>query len=237
MPNLIEDHGFGPAEWQFFGEHLVEHHAKAIDVGPRIGKMGLPTRLLRTHVRDGAQNLSLDGQDIFDFRTQGETEVDDHGAERSSLTTGRGTLQGGRGRFLAWLLRFWLLSGCRRLFSGHHDVAGLDVAVNTAHRVGVIEGFRQGGHNLGGGPKGQLPHLEKFTQRDAVDETGNQDRDALNGADLIEPNDTRVLQTGDRAGFAQQAFCVVGAGQQADVGDLDSHQTLQFRVPGLPDTP
>ena len=62
---------------------------EAIDVGPGIGAMGLPARLLRTHVGDGAHKLALNGQNVFEFGTQGQTEVDDHRAERSNLTTGR----------------------------------------------------------------------------------------------------------------------------------------------------
>src|SRR5262249_8509937 len=130
-----------------------------------------------------------------------------------------------------------LIRLCGNSSSGHHDVAWLDVAVNKAHRMSVIKGFRDRGYNLSRGPKRQSPRLQKFTKRQSVDETGNQYRDAFNGADLIEPNDTWVLQAGGRTGLAQESFRIVTVGKQADMRNLDCHQTLQFRVPGLPDGP
>ena len=44
-------------------------------------------------------------------------------------------------------------------------------------------------------------------------------------------------EAGRRAGLAQHAFRVVAVGKHADVRNLESHQTVQLRVPGLPDSP
>src|SRR5262249_1031066 len=134
-PHLVEDHGLRPTKGQLSREHLVQHDAHAIDIGTGIGTMGLTTRLLRTHVGDGTQKLSLNGQDIFNFGTQGKTEVDDDGKERIGLTSGRQPMEERWGLLLLLLLMLCLIRLCGNSSSGHHDVAWLDVAVNKAHRM------------------------------------------------------------------------------------------------------
>ncbi len=86
-------------------------------------------------------------------------------------------------------------SPCSRL--GHHDhVLRLDVAMNDPARVRVLERSAQRDAYLADVAVGQRPRSGELAHGPAVDELRHQVHGLCVGAELVEPDDARVVQLG-----------------------------------------
>ena len=79
----------------------------------------------------------------------------------------------------------------------HHDVVGLDVPVDDAPAVGVLQALG----DLQGEVEGLLPvedalFLHIFLQRDAVDQLHDDEVGAVGGGNVVDLHDVRVAQHG-----------------------------------------
>ncbi len=86
-----------------------------------------------------------------------------------------------------------------------HHVLGLDVAVEDAGGVRVVQGFEEApGHGHGLGDRKRSPRQPR-AEGLPRDELHGQEGDAVRLAGVVESRDCRVLQAGARLGFAQEA--------------------------------
>ena len=121
--------------------------------------------------------------------------------------------------------------------TGDHDVAGLEVAMDDAPAVGVIDGLgdvRQQRRRLA---EGQPAGFQDLREGQAGDKVGDEDRHAFQGRHLVDHHDARVAQLGRGLGLALEALHRLDLGQQAGMGNLQGHDAVQFRVARLPDGP
>ena len=114
-----------------------------------------------------------------------------------------------------------------------HDVGGLDVAMDDAHLVGVLQRVGDGGDELrrlaGRRPLGR----QQIGQRDPLDEFADQVREASRLADFVDRHDRRMPQLGDAAGLPQEPLDVAFAGHLPRSRNLDRHDAVEFGVAGL----
>ena len=119
-----------------------------------------------------------------------------------------------------------------------HDVAGLDVAVDDAVLVGVVECGGEFAGDGGGFVRREAAGLvrEALFESRAVDELADEEPDAVFGlARFVETDDGGVLELGGAAGLAGEAFHVLGGGEVAGPLDLEGDDPFQPRIPGLKD--
>ena len=92
----------------------------------------------------------------------------------------------------------------------HHDVGRLEVAVDDALLVGMVQGVGDFGAQLGRFAAGELLAGEPVAERDAADEVAD-DVDAVAvAADFVDADDAGMAQLGGGAGFAEEFFLLLG---------------------------
>ena len=116
------------------------------------------------------------------------------------------------------------------------DVGRLDVAVDQAAAVGVVQGFGhlgdEGCRFRAGGPGLPQPGPQIL----AGDELGNHVAEAVGGpAHVVDGHDARVVQGRQHAGLGQEGLDVGRRGDAVAVRHLDGHVALQVVVVGLVD--
>ena len=114
---------------------------------------------------------------------------------------------------------------------GHLDVLGLDVAVDDAARVGVVERLAEIGADLSDLAVAELAGAGKPRQRRALDQLGDQQGVAVLLAHLVERDDARMVEPGGGLRLAQHA----ATGLATLLDRLDRHRPLESAVPGLVD--
>ena len=104
---------------------------------------------------------------------------------------------------------------------GHHDVAGLDVAVHHQALVGVLDGRAQGAKQPQARCDVELPLVAELDDRPAFDELHREVRQPVVGhAAVDQAGDVVVLETGEDeafgAHFALELLPIGGAVEQLD---------------------
>ena len=158
----------GPAERRPAGQHLVEHAAEGPDVGARIRLE--PARLLRRHVGRGAD-------------------------DRARLRLDQGLPRGPIARPLA-VLGDAEVEDLHQPVRAHHDVLGLDVAVDDARAVRGRKGARDLHGDVERLGKRQRLAVHEPPQRRAFDELRGHEAALVPLADLVDRDDVRVVEGG-----------------------------------------
>jgi len=106
---------------------------------------------------------------------------------------------------------------------GDDDVLGLDVAVDDAACVRMVECLAQIGADLADLAVAELALARLPRQRFAGDELGDEERIAVLFADLVEGDDPRVVEPGGGLGLAQRPSFLGVAG----LDRLDRDRSLE----------
>ena len=114
---------------------------------------------------------------------------------------------------------------------GHLDVLRLDVAVDDAARVGVVERLAEIGADLADLAVAELALVGEPGQGRALDQLADQQGVAVLLAELVEGDDAGMVEPGRGLGLAQDP----PAGLAALLDRLDRDRALEAAVPGLVD--
>jgi hypothetical protein len=116
------------------------------------------------------------------------------------------------------------------------DVAGLDVAVDDALAVGVVQRLGDRGCQFRGhGRRGPVV-ADQPGEGAALDEPGHDEAGIFGGAaGVVDGDDVRVVEPGGGAGLGEVDVGVLGAADQPAVRHLDGHAALELVVVGQVD--
>ena len=114
-----------------------------------------------------------------------------------------------------------------------HDVGRLQVAMDDALLVGMVQRVGDLGAQLGRFAAGELLAGEPVAQRDAADEVADDVDDVAIAADFVDADDAGVAELGGGAGFAEEFFLFLGR-HAAVPRDFDGHRAVELLVAGLP---
>ena len=119
---------------------------------------------------------------------------------------------------------------------GDKDVCGLDIAVNDAHPVGVLESTAALEHHLDDSLKRQeVVHDRVLREGSAGDVVHHHVAVFVLHRRIEQGNDVRMLQLADQSGFGEECAAVVAAERgifQRVVEDLDCDITLRECIAG-----
>ena len=190
-------------------DHLVEHRAERKDVGPGIAFAAF--NLLRCHVLKRAENRTLC------------REIGGRGRE--------GRFGGARDHQRARLRQTEVQQ--LRAHLREHDVAGLQIAMDDARPVGSVESRRdldRNGERLADRDRAlRQPIGERLAFEVLHDEVG------CPGlfADVVQRTDMRMVELGNRAGFAIEALTRLRVGRKGRWEDLDGDGAIEPRIAGF----
>ena len=202
----------GPVKCTSARDHLVQHRAEREDVGARVHA---PARdLLGCHVAGGAADAARD----------------EH--------TGRRVLEG-RVRGARAFRRFGQLCQAEvehlhRAVRGHHDVGGLEVAVDDARRVRTRERIGDGDADADGLVDAH-PGSHQRAHGLAVDELHDDEVDAVRRRDVMNGRDVGMIERGGAARFLEEAAAAALVGPAIGPEDLEGDVAPQPRVSGSVD--
>jgi hypothetical protein len=204
------------------GEHFVEHHAEREHVAPVIPAHA--ARLLRRHVRGGAENRA-------GLRTLGAVALAKvaHGRQRRRIREARGRLD-----------RAVLVTGLRQPEVQHFDlvvrcdldVRGLEIAVNNALFVRRFERFRQLTRDVHGGNRRHGPGRQHLAQRLARDQLHHQEMAPLSFLQAEECRDAGMIERRQHSSFALEAQNAIAIGEKHIADDLDGDIAAEPGVAG-----
>ena len=117
------------------------------------------------------------------------------------------------------------------------DVRGLQVAVEEALAVGVMDGRRQLGHEPRRGPGIAGIPGALLGEVASVDELHAEEGDAVELVDLVDRHDVGVVEVGGELGFAAEPLPLRGACHRAREDHLERHRPPQRLLHGLVDDP
>ena len=110
-------------------------------------------------------------------------------------------------------------------------VARLDVAVNEAHAMGIMQGLGNGGDEFRRLVGRGAVVLDFLGQGAALNEfRDNETREFGRAANVVYPHDVGVIEIGDGAGFDQISLGVFGGGHPMPVRHFDRHGAAQLVV-------
>ena len=169
---------------------VIQHAAEAVNVRANVGRAGV-LRLLGSHVirradhRPFNRQLRVDGTFRCGFIEQFSPEADVHDSDGAFPRVVRRTLP------TRWR---------------DHQVRGLDIAVNHASIVQVLEAVECLAHEPDRLARGKLFAARKhFIQRLAFEELHDDEVPASGVADLEGAHHIRVIELGQESGFALEA--------------------------------
>ena len=115
-----------------------------------------------------------------------------------------------------------------------HDVRRLQVAMNHARFVCVMQGFTDGDTQLGRFPCREALAGEPFAQVGPFDEIADDEDRLIDPADFVRADDVRMLELSRRPGFAEKLFRL-GTIELSTARNFERHGPVQLGVAGLPD--
>ncbi len=118
---------------------------------------------------------------------------------------------------------------------GQQDVDRLQVAVDDAVLVGVVDGAGQGADQVGGRPRRLRRAVQLAVEAAAVHVLQREVGAAFRLADLVNLDDAGVVQAGHRLRLGLEARPVHLPGQAAREDHLERHRALQAELAGLVD--
>jgi hypothetical protein len=183
-------------------QHFVKQHAQRKQIAPRIER--LPFDLLGRHVRHGADHPAL----IRD-RSHGR------GAEGGDVVAPSETGQAE-------------VENLDPAVVGHHHVARLEIAMRDLFLVRRAQGIGERQRNLQEVRHRHPARQDQVVQRAPIHQLHCQEAHAVGFLGGVDGDDVRVIEGGDGAGFAIEAFETAG-----DAGDF-RRQHLQRDVASQP---
>ncbi len=119
---------------------------------------------------------------------------------------------------------------------GHHDVAGLDVAVDEARFMGVVERGGDARADVAGEFGAQpLLGVEYLAQALAFDQLHHDRLAPVLFEHVVDGDDVRVVEAGRRDRFATEPFGDDGIGGERRLEPLDRHLAIECEVDRQPD--
>jgi hypothetical protein len=184
--NLVDDLGDGSArERQPAGEHLVEHDTEREQVGALVH--GVPVRLFGRHVQHGADECAGQGGALA---SAGGTDNAVDIVESEQLGDAE-------------------IQHLHQAARGHHQVGALDVAVDDAAPVRLVQSLGDLQRHLDGHVAGTPALRQASGQQLALHQFHDDEGRALVLADVVHRGDVGRGQRGSGAGLVEQA----GAGR------------------------
>ena len=111
------------------------------------------------------------------------------------------------------------------------DVGRLEVAMNDAMRVSVLQSIRDVRHDFRRPASIESAGFEAFFKRLPFDEFRHKVANRLIGLpDFVKRDDARMFQLGNAAGFSLEAICLLDVRQSAGALDFDGHGAIERRV-------
>ena len=120
-------------------------------------------------------------------------------------------------------------------FAGKHDVLWLQIAMHDTRLVRLRQGIRELGGDLKGLLQPRPPALQLVPKGRAFDDFHHDIELAVALADVVDRDDARMIQRGQRSGFLLETPDGGGAGGRLDAQDLDGDIPAELRVPGAID--
>ena len=113
------------------------------------------------------------------------------------------------------------------------NVSRLDVAVDQALAMGIVQRLRDGRDQVSCLRNGKRRLLHPFRQRLSLDKLRDDvARKFLGAADIVNRDNIRVIEAGDGARFGEIRFGILGIQDEFAMGNLDRDQALQSVVAG-----
>ena len=197
------ERGEEPVKGPGAGRHLVEQDPQGEHVGARVHLF--PLGLLGRHVAEGPHDAAgLLGDDSLGgfFRSQGSRRHLGQ-AEVEHLEAPLGI---------------------------HHHVLGLEIPVGDALLVGAGQGVAQRDGQLQEIREGHSGRGDDGIQGAPLDQFHGQEMGLLEVFHREDGDDVRVIEGGNRLGFALEAPGALGVGGQRGGKDLERHVTIQLGI-------
>jgi len=113
------------------------------------------------------------------------------------------------------------------------EVLGLDVAVDDAAVVGELEGVAEGGDDGEGFPGGEFLDAQQLAEVHAIDEFHEEVEEAAGLAEVVDGDNVGVVEGGEGAGFASEAFGELGVVDAFGGEELEGDEAVEGFLPGL----
>ena len=117
------------------------------------------------------------------------------------------------------------------------EILRLDIAVEDALAVGVLEGLADSGDDFQRLFRGEAFCPHGLAQIHAIDVFHEQEIPAALLAEIVHGDDVRMIQLRERPGLAVEAFGKGRVSGERPGQDLERHIALQFRLPDLENSP
>ena len=110
---------------------------------------------------------------------------------------------------------------------GEQDIGRLEISVNDPALMGRMDGPGQRGHQLGSGPSGLGRARQPVVEVPAFEQFQRHERQAVDFADVVDLQDVRVPEPGDRLGLDSEPGQMVHLRLLSAHDHLESHQAIQ----------
>ena len=113
------------------------------------------------------------------------------------------------------------------------DIFRFDITMDNAFVVGELEGLANLGNDLEGFARGKFARAFQLAEVQAIDEFHDDESQAVDLAEFMDGNDVRVVESGEGAGFAVEAFGEAGAAGGLRREDFQGDQPVEGGLAGF----